>query len=69
MPSPPMTAGSRKTKPSSNTRFRMKDTVADTFPFPRPVNQADVNRFTPAMKKLIIYSRIACFVRADSSGS
>ena len=47
----------------------MKDTVADTFPFPRPVNQADVNRFTPAMKKLIIYSRMACSVRADNSGS
>ena len=69
MPLGPRTAGRRKTKPSSKTRFRMKESTADTLPLPRPVNQAEAKRLIPAMKKLIMYNRMACFVRAVNSGS
>ena len=69
MPSMPMSAGRRKTQPSSNTRVRVKEMTADTGPLLRAVNQADANMLNPQIRKESMYSRVAWMVRSRSARS
>ena len=69
MPSAPKMTGSRNTQPSSKISERVKAEAAEISPFPRPVNHADVNIFSPQMRKLSMYIFSARVVSATMSAS